>query len=159
MTVGLTVWLTLTNMRGKWMKMDKTSRMMAAGDIWEFSNCSLFHHIKLSSPNLQTRRNRHSASAEWAVVSKDQLDACYRKGFCCRSSTFQNAWVLQNEQIVPSFFPASPFPATSPFSFPHAGVEGGGVPEWTVWVMRKISGGDALEVGTVWQEKQRVCER
>lgn len=98
------------------MKMDKTSRMMAAGDICEFSNCSLFHHIKLSSPNLQTRRNRLGASAEWAAVSKDQLDACYRKGFCCRSSTFQNAWVLENEQIVPS----SPFSAISPFSFPHA---------------------------------------
>lgn len=85
--------------------MDKTSRMMAAGDICEFSNCSLFHHIKLPSPNLQTRRNRPGASAEWAAVSKDLLDACYRKGFCCRSSTFQNAWVLQNEQIVPSVFP------------------------------------------------------
>lgn len=78
---------------------------MAAGDICEFSNCSLFHHIKLSSPNLQTRRNRPGASAEWAAVSKDQLDACYRKGFCCRSSAFQNAWVLQNEQIVASVFP------------------------------------------------------
>lgn len=84
------------------MKMDKTSLMMAAGDICEFSN---FHHIKLSSPNLQTGRNRPGASAEWAAVSKDQLDACYRKAFCCRSNTFHNAWVLQNEQIVPSVFP------------------------------------------------------
>lgn len=91
------------------MKMDKTRRMMAAGDSCEFSNCSLFHHIKLSSPNLQTRRNRPGASAEWATVSKNQLDACYRKGFCCRSSTFQNAWVLQNEQIVPSIFPVPIF--------------------------------------------------
>lgn len=50
----------------------------------------------------------------------------------------------------------SPFPAISPFLFPHAGVQRGGV---LVWVMRKISGGDALEVGTVWQEKQSVWER
>lgn len=82
--------------------MDKTSLMMAAGDICEFSN---FHHIKLSSPNLQRGSNRPGASAERAAVSKDQLDACYRKGFCCRSNTFHNAWVLQNEQIVPSVFP------------------------------------------------------
>lgn len=88
MVVGLTARLTLTIMRGKWMKMDKTSLMMAAGDICEFSN---FHHIKLSSPNLQTGRNRPGASAEWAAVSKDQLDACYRKAFCCRSNTFHNA--------------------------------------------------------------------
>lgn len=82
--------------------MDKTSLMMAAGDMCEFSN---FHHIKLSLPNLQTGRNRPGASAEWAAVSKDQLDACSKKGFCCRSNTFHNAWVLQNEQIVPSVFP------------------------------------------------------
>lgn len=51
------------------------------------------------------------------------------------------------------------FQPSHPFHSPYAGVEGGGgVPEWTVWVMRKISGGDALEAGTVWQEKQKVYE-
>lgn len=81
MTVGLTARLTLTNMRGKWMKMDKTSGMMAAGDICEFSNCSLFHHIKLPSPNLQTRRNRPSASAEWAAVSKGSIGCMLQERF------------------------------------------------------------------------------
>lgn len=105
LTAGLTGRLTLTNMRGKWMKTDKTSGMMAAGDICEFSNCSLFHHIKLPSPNLQTRRNRPGASAEWAAVSKGSIGCMLQERFfAAEAAPFRTHESSKNEQIVPSVF-------------------------------------------------------
>lgn len=106
----VTVWATLKMMREKWMKFDETTQIMAAGDI------SRPQTAAGASTALRPKRhalisrsadegNRPITSAEWAAISKYQLDTCQRKVFCCQSSTFQNIWICPNERLIPYTLP------------------------------------------------------
>lgn len=136
-------------MRGKWVKINNTTPDNGCRWYLEFSvgartsstRSSLASHSHLPI----CRRGELSHHFCWVGSPfKVSIGHVSEESFCCQSSTFQNIWALPNECIVPSLpFPFSP---VSFFSFPGAAEEGG-VLLRTVWVMREISGRDALESG------------
>lgn len=162
--MGLTAWATLTMMRGKWMKIDKTTPDNGCRWYLEFFSWrqhfhrSLFLNITLSSPNLQTRgivpslllSGQPFQSINWTRV--------------------RGKFLLPKQHLSEHMSPPKwmnrplclPFPFFAPSHSFHSlrAVEEGEVLLRTVWVMREISGRDALEVGTLRQNSVcSVCER
>lgn len=108
--------------------------------------CSLFLNITLSSPNLQTRgivpslllSGQPFQSINWTRVRGKFLLPKQHLSEHMRPPKWMNRPLCLPFPFSPVLF----------FSFPHAAEEGG-VLLRTVWVMREISGRDALEVGTL----------
>lgn len=136
---GPTVWATAAMTRRKWVKTVGTS---PDDSCRRHVGASLTSHPHL--PICTRARSSHRVCWVQALRSINWTS------FCCQSRSFQNIWALPNEWLVRPPLSSQPclFLPSPSFHRP-AQLGEGEAPRRTLWVMREISGRDALEVRTL----------